>query len=405
MSSIGERKLQTYIDNKELKNQFDTCYIDGVKRMVGLLDLTKDDDVEYLAYVMWENIPEFELIINENLIIDLEWFEQKIKQCTPKVTITSYGKNPLNGPRARFDGALAYYDCVKFVGQFTHSQQVYDLCLRILQAMPVKLDGPILNPPDVMYLMNFNKHVQVQHCPKIKMMDNQYDFNHSIYQPSPMNDDLYERYKKQMQLAYYKIAQNDSVGYICLALFLMKTCYYNVSSANYTHRLIVTLNNKEAQIMNDIFDDVNQCDECVVPNKMEEEINEKLYFITPDAERDINHMFIDAYIYVTDDCIDFEQYQMKKQLFYALYEKGIVPMDSKLTHNLLRNAVDLGVLWIVKFLIDRGCKVKDLPCYAAYEWQLESMQLIDILHKKATDNTKTMAKKNVHDYLVRNNLI
>ena len=53
----------------------------------------------------------------------------------------------------------------------------------------------------------------------------------------------------------------------------------------------------------------------------------------------------------------------------------------------MRNAVENGVLWITKFLIDKGCPTKNLPSYGQWKHELESRQLIEILKEKVENHS------------------
>lgn len=97
-----------------------------------------------------------------------------------------------------------------------------------------------------------------------------------------------------------------------------------------------------------------------------------------------------------------------------LYERGIVEPDSRLSHNLMRKSAENGILWIIKFLVEKGCPVQNLPIYGTYKWNLESKQLKDILSEPVNNSCgfpddwvreRTAAKLDVMIYLEKNNFI
>lgn len=433
-----ERKLASYLNQNDLLESFEECRIMGIKKLVDKFDLTNNSDVNQLAFLMWMLTSEFEKILNEYLIekIDLCMFEEKLKQNTPKIEITGWaGANPLGGPRGNFQGALAYYDCLKFIGQFTNSQKIYDKCLGILRSMPLKLDGPIMDPPNIIYLMKYNKYVNIDNVRDISKsshLNNHYDFYHSIYKPNPSQEYEYNRYKVDIQQSYYNMAQSgdfvnnksSSVSYICFLDKIINS-HWNIiedmDDFKHQSRLKINISHESRNIIKKILMDISEqnLQNNLVPIQPNEDsinkiINNKLRFITSEEDGigDIQSIFIDAYCYVSDE--KYETEILKRKILIELFERKIVDPDSKLAHNLMRNAADNGILWIVKFLVGKGCRTKDLPPYGAWPWVLESQQLVDILakdlkiydsYRKEYIEKKNAARKIVHEYLLNNNLI
>jgi hypothetical protein len=104
----------------------------------------------------------------------------------------------------------------------------------------------------------------------------------------------------------------------------------------------------------------------------------------------------------------------ERDALIALYDSKKVKPDSKLSHNLMRDAVQSGRLWIVKYLVGLGTPTRNLPCYGNYKWNFDSLQLTDILKKphvridwKKSDCDEEIiaGRQNVQDYLVENDLI
>lgn len=428
-----DNKLGSYLKNNTLDEQFEKCKIDAIKKMVDKFNLLSYQDTRQLAFLMWMLEKKFKVLLNDGYLlnkINLDMFEKKIIQCAPEVNITGYaGSTPLGGPRASFNDSLSCYDCIKFIGQFTNQQKIYDKCLQILEAMPKKLIGPILDPPQIMHLMNYNENSNINHHHnKCKSGDYNlnklYDFHYSIYKPNPSQEREYNRYKKDMQQAFYDIASTNStnsIGHICLIDTIVHSHYHIIKSMDqFMFRKEIEISNESALIIKQILFDISN-EKVIIDEeeikiqtqiKMREKINNKLRFISGSDEREIENIFSDAYIYVSDENINEEK--LKKKLLIELYERKIVDSDSKLSHNLARNAAEFGRLWIIKFLIERGCQVKNLPVYSNDHWKLESKQLIDILKEDVKDHNGfgtdwVLKRKNdkfkVLEYLLRNNFI
>ena len=433
-----KRKLNYYLNQANLLKSFEECRINGIKKMIDELNLNCYDDVDQLAYLLWSLQSECEQILDEYLLtkINLDVFAEKIKQKLPQVDITGFaGATPLGGFRASFQGALAHYNCIKFIGQFTKSQEVYNKCLEILGSMPEKVDGPILNPPDIVYLMKFNKNISVSSnnkiYPKILYhLDNHYDFYHSIYQPDPSHEHEYNRYKIDIQKAYYDISQNgDYLGYLCLIDRIINS-HWNVAQSmdSFTHpyRMKVKLSDGAYEIIEKLLVKISEqvlpdieLESKLLVDKVNDIVNEHLRFIISEEEGkgDIRSIFIEAFVYITDneyDKCEKKDTLLKKRLLIELYERKIVDPDGKLSHNLMRDAVENGVLWIVKLLVEKGCRTRDLPAYGSWPWSQESLQLTDILKDDMKNycsypqeymDKKNSARNKVCEYLLNNYLI
>src|SRR6185295_2890670 len=99
---------------------------------------------------------------------------------------------------------------------------------------------------------------------------------------------------------------------------------------------------------------------------------------------------------------------LKRDLLIQLYERNLVEPNSYRSHYLMREAAEMGVLWIVKFLISKGCRTKNLILHKYLdEKHDDNRQLKEILEKNKYDDTPTIieGKKVVLKYLVENNLI
>ncbi len=389
-----DKRLRLYLEKNDLKSRFEKCRLDGIKKMVSKFDLSTYTDTNQLAFLMWMLKSDFEEILNDGFLLsklDLDTFGKKISECTPSLHIGGFhGLTPLGGFSATSKETLPYYDCIKFIGQFTNQQKIYDKCLEILESMPGKLTGPILDPPQVMYLMNYNRHVDTsknKFRQKIGYMDKHHSFHYSIYQPDPSHESECNRYKKDLQQSYHDIASDDACGVLCLMNSIVHSHYHvvkNLDDIKFRCRIKMSDNVSDAVYqallnLSDVSDDELLYFETPSDqdkNKaLQKIINDKLRFITKgdNNDTDIDDIFMDAYIYVSDD--EYETEVVKRDTLIQLYERGIVEANSEFSHNLMREAADYGRLWLVKFLIEKGCPTKNLPKYGACNHLLESRQL------------------------------
>jgi hypothetical protein len=425
-----ENKFHSYLKKNDLVEKFQICRLDGIKEMVNKFDLSNYVDVDQLVFLMWMLMKDFRKLLNNGYLmkkINLDFFEKQLTGNTPELNITGFaGCTPLGGLRGCSSDSLPYYNCIKFIGQFTKQQDVYDKCLAILEALPTKLSGPILDPPEVMYLMNYNKYVDTsKNKQKQKVsytMNKIHSFNYSIYQPDPSHQKQYNRYKKEIQQAYYNIAvRGDPVGLVCLVDRLINSHYHiieNTDGIRYLSEIDInsTMYESIVQIIREIDSQIvtiNEEEICQKRNAfIKKKINNKLRFISKDDGSEIMSIFIEAYVFVSDEQYDKEI--LKRDMFIELYERELVDPNSKLSHNLMRHAADSGVLWIIKYLIGKGCITKNLPEYGSWKGSLESQQLKDILEEKVKDYSnygekwvqkRTKAKLNVYNYLMQNNYI
>src|SRR5579863_3670783 len=165
-------------------------------------------------------------------------------------------------------------------------------------------------------------------------------------------------------------------------------------------------------INNIVFEKVEEKEdfETILKNK----IDAKLCFLDKTDYIEMWSIAISAFVYVSDDTYNENENILKRNMLTELYERGIAEPNSKFSHNLMREAADEGRLWLVKFLISKGVRTKDLPSYGAWPWNLESKQLTSILLELEKDysnygqeyiNNKTKARKRVYNFLLENNYI
>ena len=414
------KQLICYLNRTGLKEAFDLCHLNALK------DMINPSDLDQLAFLVWYKQEEFEKILNDGYLlsqINLDDLGQEILKSVPKIQMTGFaGYNPLGGPRGSFNETVAHYSLIKFIGQYTNSQEVYEKCLNILKQMPQKQNGWLMNPSEVMCLMKYNLNVDTSNNEfgQIRTLHNkQYSFNHSVCTPEPSQDSEWNRYRKDIQMRYYKIGESgNDIGYLSLLKHIMSCYSYDLKrisedklGSNALIQISLSSEKKLKDFLTEIkSESVENFDD--IQTDYSKKIEEKLRFINKEDESEITSIFIETCCYVSDKKYNEEIF--RKQLFVELFDRKLVEIDSKLSHNLIRRAADHGVLWIVQFLVERGCPTKNLPEYGQYRWILESEQLKEILTRKAKNgcgfSEKYMKKvdecrKRVDNYLVENNLI
>ncbi|AKI79778.1 hypothetical protein QJ850_gp921 [Acanthamoeba polyphaga mimivirus] len=414
-----ERKLKFFVKKNNAYQQFKTCKLNCLKEMINQFDFEKHNDVDQLSYLMWRTPKDFEKLLNDGFLLDkigLDLIANKITKRVPELNIIGFsGFTPIGGFTASINDSLSYYNCIKFIGQFTNNQEVYDKCLQILEILPSKLKGPIKNPQILMNLMNYNNYVDTSNNKYKKMIekkrfDKYYDFYHSIYCPDPCHNSNYDRYNKDIIRTAHNIAiqTNNTIDYVFLLTLVIKTYYYMIKNTNDLHFVKKFIPESSIIIISDIICDIDKQVYCEnnqeitqkIQSRINKKINERLRFISKNDD-EIWNIFINAFVYVSDEKYDIEI--MRRDLLLEVYKRQLVDIDSKLSHNLMRNAVNSGRLWIVKFLIASGCSTKNLPEYGQWDWDLESLQLKDILERKLTN--RSGFPKNVYDYLIEGNYI
>lgn len=397
-----EAKLRQYLIATNCVDEYQKCKLDGIKIMVdNLSSLETYAYFNQLGFLMWMIPTTFEMLLNDVFFmnkINLGEIKEKLLDNPPALTITGFaGLTPLGGPRGSSTKTVSLYNCIKFIGQFTNSQLVYDKCLDILESLPTKLEGPILNPPAVMYLMNYNKNVDTsknKYKQKLDRINKLHDFYYSVYRPDPSHEQEYNTYKKDIQCAYLQLAKNiGTIGYLCLLNQLIRS-HWNIieNTSQITFLSKINLGDSYEIIERSLIDISNQViidktdepkSESIQNEKIMKKIKEQLRFIDYNDYQEISSIFSDAFIYVTDDKYNEELY--KRNMLIQIYECNLVDINSSLSHNLMREAVHNGNIWIVKFLIEKGVSTQNLPKYGSHDHCLESKQLNEIVYEDIED--------------------
>jgi hypothetical protein len=368
------------------------------------------------------SIKDFETLLNTGkLKIDLDYVKKVILEDIPRIRITGR----LEGTSNR---SLSYYNCLKFIGQFTNSQQVYDQCLDILYAMPENLEGPIFNPVQVLHFLGFNTHVDTsknKYKEETKEMlaswslsiNKSGSFRDSIYLPNPSQEREYERYKVEIESIYYDMTNSETdqfLGCICFASYILqnRTWEFDFHKVNFKFRSNLT--DIALKTIHQHLLDVYECNPTVVNTDIMIKVEETLRFLSPKNTIGIIYLFGNICSEISNEKSEHESFE--KRLLIEIYERKIVSPDSKLSHNFMREVAESGRLWILKFLIEKGCPIKNLPKYGVTGqfWVLENKQIRQILEEKVEDpygfgkdwiEQMRKDKLTVLTYLLTNNLL
>jgi hypothetical protein len=268
---------------------------------------------------MWLNIDICRDLLNDGFLmkkINLELFKSIIVKDTPAITNQKiHGLTPLSGFSCSFNDSIPYYDIIKFIGQFTVSQEVYDKCLNILESMPKNIKGYLLPPPKIMLLMSFNKNVDIsknQYIDYKTDMDNKYDFYASVYTPKPNQDPEYSRNHNEKQQYFYNkvLKKSNNASMVCLSQCFVTPTYLYISSIEdsirrstsipFDNDIIMMIVKNINDICNTHIDDniINEYNNSMI----KKDIEKALSFIRNSIldESSIRTIFINACVYVDD---------------------------------------------------------------------------------------------------------
>lgn len=386
-------RLDTFLAKNDLTEKYEQCRISGIETMISKFDMSSSEDMKQLAFLMWMSKDDFEILLNTYRIpIDLEYVKKMILSDIPCAKMTGRLE-------ANFNKSLPFYDWLKFVGQYTNSQTIYNECLDILYAMPEKLEGLILHPPQVAHLMSYNKHVDTSNN-KYKeenkdmledstmAIDKLEVFNHAIYQPRPVQSRQYERYKTEIEKIYCDMTNSETdtvLGCICFANFVLRSVSFEFDIERVRSNSRSNLSNVALETIRQHLQDVSQCEPKINPLTISEQVEETLRFLTKENEKGIDRILSHACIYLSDRESGVET--LEKRLLIEIYERQITTTNSRVTHNFIRMVAEYGRLWIAKFLIEKRCSFRNLPKYGTqgHSWVLENKQVKEILEEEVKD--------------------
>jgi len=396
-------KIKFYIQENHIGEAMDKITDDILKTIVSKLNLNNLDDIEQLAYIMWHEQEGMARIIDSLISFDSNDKKKRINlkyllDCMLKdlpgvFSVRVNHLTPIGSISAILGKTNGCLDCIKFISQYTSVRDTYDKCLAILQALPKKFEGPIMNTDRIMYLMNYNPNFTTeQYVEKPCHLNKISDFRNSIYMPNPNQNALYDRYMnaflKEMLTNPFPSESRFGSNDISIVVYIIRHFNqdYAYDKPSFQEKIkFHKINDDLAAKIYLVLDEIKSQN---VPKKfMYDEamlrVQEKLRFIWPEDVTEINDIFMHAYIYIEDDKnvnkLRFND-QVKYLSFINLFERKLVNPNSKCVFNLARNATEFGVFWIIKYLHDIGTNLHNLPKYSNHHcWLLEGMQLDEII--------------------------
>jgi len=439
--AVYRKKLDKYLEDKKCKDDFKMYQLDAIKKLVDTLNMTNECDVEHLAFLMWKFLDKFIILLNSDYLmtkIDLGFFKSVLLKNLPKigrVADTENSESEYSLPNNDF--TIGYYDCLKFIAQYTNSQKVYDECLDIFESiLGLGICGRIMEPHIIMYLMNYNPNQNIDKSknkfkvkPINQHVDKFNDFNHSVWDITFNDNHHNSKYKRDIQKAYLLLMATttnaNEYEIMCTALVneMINSHFCVISNTDIIetfHSKVQNIPFKNIEkILIDIDNIVIEEIEVSIEEKNKQDlaqrkaiIESKLKILDEYDYEEITSIGLQAFIYVADEL--YEKEALKRDMLIELYYKKLAMPNSKFSHNLIRCAVGNGRLWLVKFLIEQGVPTKNLPTYGSYKWDLESKQLDVILNEKITECsnsrenwllTKAANYKIVQSYMIENGYI
>lgn len=404
-----DAKIAKFVKSQNLPNDFlKKCRLEVLEHVILSLNMLNQNDAKQITYLMWKHYEELTILLNQGIIlkkIDLGFFKQY------------FANNPLT-----FHSIGAqYYDCVKFIGQTTDSQEVYDQCLNILESVMYDTYG-IHTPCEIMYLMNYNFSSQIDTSRnkykirnKHSSIDKLHDFYKSTWSPNPGDEKQNERYKVDMQRAYLSIlsskTNNQMINVLGLVDQMIHSHYHVINNTKQlNHKLCSKINGLPIQQIEQVLLAINEVvleKQDLEFNKIDNEkiIEKKMRFLSETDHQEMTNIGIEASIYVTDE--NYEKESLRRDTLIELYKRKLAHPDSQFSHNLIRDAVKNGKLWLVKFLIQQGVQTRNIPRYDCYNRSKTYLQQLDQILKEdyMMNDSLRSSRKVVRDYLIENNYI
>jgi hypothetical protein len=392
-----DAKCWRYLFDKSITcKQYNNYNVLILKRLVSSLTIDRRDDAKFLGVLMWnicsQNMME---IINDGFIIKLDIIEGYV------CDVTTYGV------WKSFD-SYYYYNILKFIGQYTSSQIVYDRCLIMLETLIWELGENVLhenviNPFDMLYLLSFNQNVDTKKNRMTNLYipgNKEYIFTKSAYHQELSDMDIiYDKYVVSIQYELYRMAKLHNYSSLTMIGFVR-----NVVQQHYPIIDIDTMK-RSIRVCIDNIPFTNKVIRTLI-DMSNTPLIPKLNKQSP--ARSIDDDIVDTLVCVMDD------YYNKRKMLITMYNTKFITPNSSYSHDLLRYAVDQGMLWLVKFLISQGVPTQNLPIYSNYPRALESLQLFDILNSNPKDrfgygphymNSLKQERNKVASYLIKYNLI
>ena len=309
--------------------------------------LIEYEDIDFTAFVVYHEklmciqLMHEGLILNENFIDVIQ--NKMIK--TPELNVYRNGKlNPLSFARAICNESIPYYNILKFISQYTNSTNIYEKCRQILKSMPEKINGPILNPPDLLFLMQYNQYVGIID-PTLTIKVEKSKFNDTIYQPNPSNERHYHLYLKLRQEYILDFCRKDPDvnNYKVLLEYMCESHWSRLSKfEDLKHQVFtkVNLNIDEWKILEKIYNSID-FNEKLKDNYQPIHLNNELSRLDKTDISDMKHIMISG-VFATS------QWQYERMM--KLYELKLVDVNDDISYYLLDLSVEYNNTGIINFL-------------------------------------------------------
>jgi len=281
----------------------------------------------------------------------------------------------MGGMSARFTNNLYHYSCLKFIGQYTKDQQLFEKIIQLLKSMPSKIEGYILSPLDTLFMMKYNRHCKCEslnnipkpYCKKISKT-----FRGSIFVPEPeqdiqINEFIFIYGKEENRISLENI--NTDIAKFLLSESIVNTSNETIEIQNDNVRTILekkyntnfedgTINAITLMILEFVsekFDNYYDKNQDELLKRVQEKVREEMIFL----DKTTTYDFTDqghVEIVITDEIFQnpiktFDQMLLLER-FYFLFNSGLFEMNSQTTFYYLECGFRYGRLWMVKYLID-----------------------------------------------------
>jgi hypothetical protein len=319
-----------------------------------------------------------------------------------------------------------YYSVLKFIGQFTKHQEIFDMCLSLLTVMSIGNSEGYIYYDNIPYLLNFNSNVNTE--------NNLFKTNHGFksnynefYMPVYNNNKSAYDYGNKIRATLYKLIKINNHSVLSITWFVKCVgdtiarfnerfndikdlqYYLNLDEKDEDDRKIIQtcidISNIEYKVSPEV-----QKKHCKYDNHS---IDHILSFIDNKIceSSDIGDIISDAYTYLNDEEWNGEDYKQIKILIIELYKRKIINNDDYYSHGLLRHTVNNGMFLFTKYLVEIiKIPTRNLP---RWNYSFNSLQLINILNEdcdihryKGKELEKRKENRNkIKQYLIKNDFI
>jgi len=355
---VDTHQFDEYQSNEQL------CY----SHMINGLDLSKDDDRQYLGFLMWGKTDDYAARrsyiiehINQqgNLGHIVTQIEYELKQHPFGVALKEFmGLNPLGGWRATADECISGYNILKFIVQFTNNQAIYEQCVAILGSL--KFPTPMLmTPEELLYLAQFNPYCQVPHKVNHRgRVSRVSDFYSSVYYPSPSNEREYNRYLHDIQATIVTLPETESTNllllyHMCVAHYHLPTTQQELCKIGGELRSLYETDTSRIARLYLLLQQIQKrsLDGMELQEKTDsmKRLNEHMEMIDIDDEPAQMNIAIKALVYLTPQT--FEKEWMIYEQLKRLFETGKI--NPKVRRYLERQSKEDNVTWLKEYLRKR----------------------------------------------------